>query len=155
MILCVSFSSEKMGVEVLHFGGFEVVPAPFEDTNGKMDQGKGDKVSIKFGSLGEPPKKAHENNKNKNNNVLISDVPKDAAEEWPAAKQIHSFYFVKHRHFDDPKIKAKLDLAEKELEKFNKARAAVFDQLKAKWVRNGLYVALTFLVILNDVEDSF
>ncbi|KAG5414140.1 hypothetical protein IGI04_001707 [Brassica rapa subsp. trilocularis] len=121
-----------MGVEVLHFGGFEVVPAPFEDTNGKMDQGKGDKVSIKFGSLGEPPKKAHENNNNKNNNVLISDVPKDAAEEWPAAKQIHSFYFVKHRHFDDPKIKAKLDLAEKELEKFNKARAAVFDQLKAK-----------------------
>ncbi|WZY69777.1 hypothetical protein YC2023_002017 [Brassica napus] len=115
-----------MGVEVLHSGGFEVVPAPFEDTNGKMDQGKGDKVSIKFGSLGEPPKKSLENN------VLISDVPKDAAEEWPAEKQIHSFYFVKHRHFDDPKIKAKLDLAEKELEKFNKARAAVFDQLKAK-----------------------
>lgn len=130
-----------MGVEVLHFGGFEVVPAPFEVTNGKMDQCKGDKVSIKFGSLGEPPKKAQENNNN--NNVLISDVPKDAAEEWPAGKQIHSFYFVKHRHFDDPKIKAELDLAEKELEKLNKARAAVFDQLKAKRVRIGLYVALT------------
>lgn len=91
-----------------------------------MDQGKGDKVSIKFGSLGEPPKKAQENNNN-NNNVLISDVPKDAAEEWPAGKQ----------------IKAELDLAEKELEKLNKARAAVFDQLKAKRVRIGLYVALT------------
>ncbi|CDY19058.1 BnaC01g20100D, partial [Brassica napus] len=78
-----------------------------------------DKVSIKFGSLGEPPKKAQENNNNNNNNnnnVLISDVPKDAAEEWPAGKQIHSFYFVKHP----------------ELEKLNKARAAVFDQLKAK-----------------------
>ncbi|KAH0902478.1 LOW QUALITY PROTEIN: hypothetical protein HID58_041981, partial [Brassica napus] len=100
----------------------------FRVTNGKMDQCKGDKVSIKFGSLGEPPKKAQENNNNNNNNnnnVLISDVPKDAAEEWPAGKQIHSFYFVKHRHFDDPKIKA-------ELEKLNKARAAVFDQLKAK-----------------------
>ncbi|KAJ4913345.1 Proton pump-interactor 1 [Raphanus sativus] len=114
-----------MGVEVVNYGGFEVVPAPFE---GKMDQGnKGDKYSIKFGSLGEPPKKAQENN-----NVLISDVPKDAAEEWPAAKHIHSFYFVKYRHLDDPKIKAKLDLAEKELEKLNKARAAVLDQLKAK-----------------------
>ncbi|KAG2240842.1 hypothetical protein Bca52824_097049, partial [Brassica carinata] len=103
-------------------------------SNGKMDQCKGDKVSIKFGSLGEPPKKAQENNNNNNNNnnVLISDVPKDAAEEWPAGKQIHSFYFVKHRHFDDPKIKAELDLAEKELEKLNKARAAVFDQLKAR-----------------------
>lgn len=117
-----------MGVEVVNYGGFEVVPAPFE---GKMDQGnKGDKYSIKFGSLGEPPKKAQENN-----NVLISDVPKDAAEEWPAAKHIHSFYFVKYRHLDDPKIKAKLDLAEKELEKLNKARAAVLDQLKAKRVR--------------------
>nr|VDC75316.1 unnamed protein product [Brassica rapa] len=121
---------------VLHFGGFEVVPAPFEDTNGKMDQGKGDKVSIKFGSLGEPPKKAHENNKNKNNNVLISDVPKDAAEEWPAAKQIHSFYFVKH--------------PEKELEKFNKARAAVFNQLKAKRVRIGLYAERSELFDLLD-----
>ncbi|CAH8318062.1 unnamed protein product [Eruca vesicaria subsp. sativa] len=119
-----------MGVVVVNSGGFEVVPAPFE---GKPEtNGKGDKVSIKFGSLGESPKKAAQENNNYNNNVLISDVPKDVAEEWPAAKQIHSFYFVKYRHFDDPKIKAKLELAEKELEKLNKARAAAFEQLKVK-----------------------
>ncbi|ESQ54521.1 hypothetical protein EUTSA_v10027051mg [Eutrema salsugineum] len=120
-----------MGVEVVNSGGFEVVPAPFEgkpETNGKVAQGKGDKASIKFGSLGgEPPKKGEDNN-----NVLISDVPKDAAEEWPAAKQIHSFYFVKYRHYDDPKTKAKLDVADKELEKLNKARGAVLDKLKEK-----------------------
>ncbi|KAL0739059.1 hypothetical protein Bca4012_015269 [Brassica carinata] len=116
-----------MGVEVVKSGGFEVAPAPFEgkpETNGKAD-----KFAIKFVSHDEPtPKKAAEEKKN----VSISDVPKDAAEEWPAAKQIRSFYFVKYRHFDDPKIKAKLDVADKELEKLNKARSAVFEQLKAK-----------------------
>ncbi|XP_009137666.1 proton pump-interactor 1 [Brassica rapa] len=115
-----------MGVEVVKFGGFEVAPAPFEgkpETNGKVV----DKVAIK--DADKPPKKAEES---PNNNVLISDVPKDAAEEWPAAKQIRSFYFVKYRHFDDPKIKAKLDVADKELEKLSKARSAVYEQLKAK-----------------------
>ncbi|CAA7039681.1 unnamed protein product [Microthlaspi erraticum] len=123
-----------MGVEVAKSGGFEVAPAPFEgkpETNGKVEQGgKGEKVSIKFGSHDEAPKKAAEEKTNKN--VLISDVPKDAAEEWPAAKQIHSFYFVKNRHYEDPKIKAKLEAADKELEKLNKARGAVLDELKAK-----------------------
>lgn len=122
-----------MGVEVVKSGGFEVAPAPFEgkpENNGKLDQGNGDKVSIKFGSHGEPPKKAEE----KNNKVLNSDVPKDAVEEWPAAKQIHSFYFIKYRPYADPKMKAKLDLADKELEKLNKARVGVLEKLKAKRV---------------------
>lgn len=122
-----------MGVEVVTSGGFEVAPAPFEgkpDKNGKLDQGKGDKVGIKFGSIVEPPKKAEENN----NNVSNSDVPKDAVEEWPAAKQIHSFYFVKYRSYVDPKMTAKLDLADKELQKLNKARAGVLDDLRAKRV---------------------
>ncbi|CAN8273665.1 unnamed protein product [Cochlearia groenlandica] len=121
-----------MGVEVAKSGGFEVVAAPFEgkpEKNGKVDQG--DKVSIKFGSHGvEPPKKGEE--EKKNNVFSSSDVPKDAVEEWPAAKQIHSFYFVKYRPYDDPKIKAKLDLADKELKKLNKAREVVLDELRAK-----------------------
>ncbi|CAH8385330.1 unnamed protein product [Eruca vesicaria subsp. sativa] len=118
-----------MGVEVVNSGGFEVAPAPFEgkpETNGKVE---GNKVSIKFGSHGEqPPKKAAEESSNK----IPSDVPKDAAEEWPAAKQIHSFYFVKYRHLEDPKIKAKLEVADKELAKLNKARRAVVEELIAK-----------------------
>jgi len=121
-----------MGVEVVNFGGFEVAPAPFEakpETNGKVEQGKGDKVAIKSGSHGEPPKKAEESS---SSSKISSDVPKDAAEEWPAAKQIRSFYFVKYRHFDDPKIKAKLEVADKELEKLNKARSVVIEGLRAK-----------------------
>ena len=116
-----------MGVEVVNFGGFEVAPAPFEakpetkpETNGKVEQGKG-----------EPPKKAEESS---SSSKISSDVPKDAAEEWPAAKQIRSFYFVKYRHFDDPKIKAKLEVADKELEKLNKARSVVIEGLRAKKV---------------------
>lgn len=120
-----------MGVEVVTSGGFEVAPAPFEgkpEKNGKLDQGNGDNVAIKFGSLVEPPKKAEENN----NNVSNSDVPKDVVEDWPAVKQIHSFYFVKYRSYNDPKMKDKLDTAEKELEKWKNARAAVLDELRAK-----------------------
>lgn len=121
-----------MGVEVVTSGGFEVAPAPFEgkpETNGKVE-----KVSFKFGSHGEPPKKAEETTSSSSNKIISSDVPKDAAEEWPAAKQIRSFYFVKYRHFDDPKIKAKLEVADKEFEKLKKARSAVIDDLKAKKV---------------------
>ncbi|KAL0798372.1 hypothetical protein Bca101_053547 [Brassica carinata] len=116
-----------MGVEAVNFGGFEVAPAPFEgkpETNGKVG---GDKVSH-----GEPPKKAEESSSSSSNNKISSDVPKDAAEEWPAAKQIRSFYFVKYRRFEDPKIKAKLDVADTELAKLKKARSAVVEELKAK-----------------------
>ncbi|KAJ0250947.1 Proton pump-interactor 1 [Hirschfeldia incana] len=120
-----------MGVEVVNSGGFEVAPAPVEgkpETNGKVD-----KVATKIGSHGEqPPKKDEESSSSSSNNKISSDVPKDAAEEWPAAKQIRSFYFVKHRHFEDPKIKAKLEVADKELVKLNKARSAVVDELIAK-----------------------
>lgn len=124
---------ETMGVEVVNSGGFEVAPAPFEgkpEKNGKLDQGKGDDAPINFGSVGELPKNAEENN----NKVVNSDAPKNAAEEWPVAKQIHSFYLVKYRSYADPKIKAKLDLADKELEKLNKARTGVLDKLRAKRV---------------------
>lgn len=134
-ILCF----EKMGVEFVKSGGFEVAPAPFEgkpETNGKVV----DKVAIK------KAEESPNNNNNNNNNVLISDVPKDAAEEWPAAKQIRSFYFVKYRHFDDPKIKAKLDVADKELEKLSKARSAVYEQLKAKRVKSSFFCCLETLM---------
>lgn len=147
-----------MGVEVVKSGGFEVAPAPFEgkpETNGKVEQGKGEKVSIKFGSHGEAPKKTEEKTKT-NSNVLISDVPKDAAEEWPVVRQIHSFYFVKHRHYEDPKIKAKLEAADKELEKLNKARGAVLDELKAKRVRVWkLELVISFFLSCEQECDFF
>lgn len=84
---------------------------------------------IKFGSHGaEEPIKEEV----KNAPATIN-LPKDAVvEDWPAPQQIHSFYFVKYRSFEDQKLKAKMELAEKELQKKNKARSQMIDNLRAK-----------------------
>ncbi|KAK9004924.1 hypothetical protein V6N11_042374 [Hibiscus sabdariffa] len=65
---------------------------------------------------------------------VVSDpnVPTDAVDEWPVAKQIRSFYFVRYRLYDNPEIKAKIDQADKELQKWNRARFKITDELKAR-----------------------
>lgn len=133
-----------MGVEVV---GFETVEAPVEivassvrdnvteeKENGKVDEASPPKKShepIKFGShVDEPVKKEA-------NGVASSDAanfPKDAADEWPAQKQVHSFFLVRFRQYDDPKIMSKLDQAALETEKRNQARFKITEQLKAKRV---------------------
>ena len=131
-----------MGVEVV---GFEMVEGPVETLtggdksvlhekeNGKLDQGTGQNETIKFGSHGEEPIKEEENG------VSDANFPKDAVDEWPAPKQIHSFYFVRYRPFDDPKIKAKIDQAAIEIEKRTQARLKITDALKAKRVSLGFF----------------
>ncbi|CAA2955133.1 proton pump-interactor 1-like [Olea europaea subsp. europaea] len=84
-------------------------------------------LNIKFGSqsLDEPSEgevnKAHEAN-----------LPSGALDEWPAPKQIHSFYIFKYRLSDDPNLKVKFDLAENELKKKNLARSQITDKLRVK-----------------------
>ncbi|XP_062168827.1 proton pump-interactor 1-like isoform X2 [Alnus glutinosa] len=124
-----------MAIEV---DGFEMVQGPMEtvtegDTtilhekeNGKLDQGPGLNEPIKFGSHGDEPIKGE------GNNVSVANFPKDAVDEWPAPKQIHSFYFVRCRPYDDPKIKVKLDQADKEIQRKNQARFQITEALKAK-----------------------
>ncbi|KAK4576772.1 hypothetical protein RGQ29_027349 [Quercus rubra] len=126
-----------MAVEVV---GFEMIQAPVEivaeeDTvatvlhgkeNGILDQGPGLEEPIKFGSHGDEPVKVE------GNDVSDANFPKDAVDEWPAPKQIHSFYFVRYRPFDDPKIKAKIDQADKEIQRKNQARFQITEALKAK-----------------------
>ncbi|POO03205.1 Proton pump-interactor [Trema orientale] len=124
-----------MGVEV---AGFEMVQGPLETVtggdnsvlhekeNGKLDQGLRSHESIQFGSHGEEPVKEDENG------VSEASFPKDAVDEWPAPKQIHSFYFVRYRSYDDPKIKVKIDQAAVEIEKKTQARFKIMEQLKAK-----------------------
>lgn len=124
-----------MGVEV---AGFEMVQGPVESVtagdssvlhekeNGKLDQGPRSHEPIQFGSHGEVPAKEEENG------VVDAIPPKDAVDEWPAPKQIHSFYFVRYRPYDDPKIKVKIDQASIESEKRIQARLKITDQLKAK-----------------------
>ncbi|KAI3758657.1 hypothetical protein L6452_06226 [Arctium lappa] len=58
--------------------------------------------------------------------------PKDAVDEWPEAKKFHSVYFVKYQTVEDQNLKAKLDLADKELRKLNQARDPITENLRAK-----------------------
>lgn len=67
-----------------------------------------------------------------------SHFPKDAVDEWPAPKQIHSFYLIKFRSYEDPKMKLKLEQADKEIQKKNQARYQITEALKAKRVCNAL-----------------
>ena len=86
-----------------------------EKENGKLDQGPVLEEPIKFGSHWDEPVKVEENG------VSYANFPKDAIDEWPAPKQIHLFYFVRCRPFDNPKIKAKIDQADKETQRKNQA----------------------------------
>ncbi|XP_072982540.1 proton pump-interactor BIP131-like [Typha latifolia] len=61
-----------------------------------------------------------------------ANFPTDVVDEWPAPKQIHTFYFVKSRSYEDPKLKAKIDQADKEIQKKNQARYQITEALKEK-----------------------
>ncbi|XP_051124931.1 proton pump-interactor 1-like [Andrographis paniculata] len=84
-------------------------------------------VSIKFGSHGVDETVEWQSDK-----VAESNLPTDVADEWPEPSQIYSFYFVRYRAFEDPNLKAKLDLADKELQKKNQLRSQIIDKLRAK-----------------------
>ncbi|KAK7324569.1 hypothetical protein VNO77_28241 [Canavalia gladiata] len=124
-----------MAVEVV---GFEMVQGPIENgaeggkpvlhekENGKPEQDLGAGEAIKFGTHGD------ESAKGEGNDVSDLSAPKDAVEEWPAPKQIHSFYFIRCRPFEDPIIKSKIDQLDKEITKKNQARFQVTEALKAK-----------------------
>ncbi|XP_052167505.1 proton pump-interactor BIP103 [Oryza glaberrima] len=58
--------------------------------------------------------------------------PKDAEEDWPEARKTHSFFFVKIRLLEDPKLKMKIDQAEKDFQKKIQARSQIFEAIKAK-----------------------
>ncbi|XP_012084968.1 proton pump-interactor 1 [Jatropha curcas] len=123
-----------MGVEVV---GSEMAHVPVETVaevdnsflhekeNGKLDMESGFKEPIKFGSQDEEPAKEAD---------IVADAkfPKEAADEWPAPRQIHTFYFVRYRPFDDPKIKAKIDSADREIQRTNQSRFQILEELKAK-----------------------
>ncbi|XP_038686184.1 proton pump-interactor 1-like [Tripterygium wilfordii] len=98
---------------------------PHEKENGKLDQELGDKP-IKFGTHGDEPVKGD------GGDALDANFPKEAVDEWPAPKQIHYFYFVKYRPYDDPKIKVKIDQADKEIQKRNQSRFQIMEELKLK-----------------------
>lgn len=64
--------------------------------------------------------------------ALDNGVPKDVKDEWPAPKEIHTFYYVKFRSYEDLQLKLKTDQADKDLQKKNQARYQITEALRAK-----------------------
>ncbi|KAL5200943.1 hypothetical protein ABZP36_035297 [Zizania latifolia] len=58
--------------------------------------------------------------------------PKDATEDWPESKKKYSLFFVKVRSLEEPKLKAKLEQAEKDFQKKIQVRSQIFEAIKAK-----------------------
>lgn len=129
-----------MAVEV---AGFEMVQGPVENgsegdksvllakENGNLERDSGVAEPIQFGSHGDEPAKGA---KVEGNGVADSGVPKGAVEEWPAPKQIHTFYFVKYRQYEDPNIKSKIDQLDKDINKKNQTRFQITESIRAKRV---------------------
>lgn len=130
-----------MGMEI---SGAEVAKAQVKDgahiiiDNVKPDEGSIElEEPIKFGALdvSHGMKNAAVVPKGGEGDPAVdSKFPKDATDEWPAPKQIHYFYFVKFRTYEDPKLKSKFEQTKKEIENKNTARSQLMDMLKAKRV---------------------
>ncbi|GFZ12549.1 proton pump interactor 1 [Actinidia rufa] len=98
-----------------------------EKENGTVHQGFELSEPIKFGSHG-----VDEPLNVEGNNSHVANFPKDAVDEWPAPKQTHSFYFVRYRSYEDPKLKAKLEQVDKDLQKKSQQRSQILDKIRAK-----------------------
>ncbi|KAI9083562.1 hypothetical protein K1719_034504 [Acacia pycnantha] len=120
-----------MAVEV---AGFEMVQGPLEKgaegekivlpgkENGHLEKDPEVAESIKFGS--------HEDEPTKEWNEILDSSARN--EDWPAPKQIHSFYFVKFRPYEDPNIKSRVDQLDIEISMQNKTRFELTEAIKAK-----------------------
>ncbi|KAF3678514.1 putative xylosyltransferase 2-like [Capsicum annuum] len=94
--------------------------------NEKMNPGVEVNEPIKFGSHG-----TKESIKEEGKKVPVIGLRKEAAEDWPEPRKIHSFYLVRYRRFEDQNLKSKFDQAEKELQKMNQARFQLIEKLRA------------------------
>ncbi|KAL0328469.1 UNVERIFIED_CONTAM: Proton pump-interactor 1 [Sesamum calycinum] len=112
-----------MGVEVAE-SNLNIMAETENEANVSSEGGK---VNITFGSHA-----AEESAKGHLNKLSDSSIPKDAVDEWPEPAQVHSFYIVRYRAFEDRELKAKLDAAEKDLQKKNQARSQIVEKLRGK-----------------------
>ncbi|CAL5393425.1 unnamed protein product [Camellia sinensis] len=119
-----------------------------EKENGTLNQETGLNEPIKFGSHGmdEPVDR-------EGSNIPVADFPKDVGDEWPEPKQIHSFYLVKYRTYEDPKLKAKVELADKDQQKKNQAKFQISDKFWAKKAERSRVIEL--MRPLNDENRQY
>ncbi|KAK9674461.1 hypothetical protein RND81_12G234200 [Saponaria officinalis] len=66
------------------------------------------------------------------NDVSTANLPKDAADEWPAEPQVYSFWMVKYRPYDDPKLKSEMDLLDKDIQKKITQISQIYDEINPK-----------------------
>jgi len=74
-------------------------------------------------------------------NIADLAPPKDAKDEWPEPKQTYAFYFIKIRSFEDPKLRAKLEQADKEFQKKIQARSKLIEAVRAKKAERSSIIA--------------
>ncbi|CAA7407576.1 unnamed protein product [Spirodela intermedia] len=122
-----------MGVEILKD---DFTSQPVEDTadqnkTGKLDQPCELEKTVNFDLVDSTQETVGvaiaDTNDSRNDNL-----PKDAVDEWPAPQKIHTFYFVKYQSHEDPKLKARLEQVDKEIQKRNKDRFLITEALKKK-----------------------
>lgn len=85
--------------------------------------------------------------------ALDNGVPKDVKDEWPAPKEIHTFYFVKFRSYEDLPLKLRTDQADKDLQKKIQARYQITEALRAK--RSERAEVIEKLKPLSSAEKSY
>ncbi|XP_068639676.1 proton pump-interactor 1-like [Aristolochia californica] len=120
-----------MGVEIL--GASDLKDEVVGDIeNGKQNKGLQTEETIEFGIVDGQKGATNGPNNVESNPIPDGGFPKDAVDEWPAPKQIHSFYFVRFRNFEDPSLRTKIEQADKELQKKNQARSQLTEALRAK-----------------------
>ncbi|KAG9448113.1 hypothetical protein H6P81_014241 [Aristolochia fimbriata] len=100
--------------------------------NVKQNKGLPTEEPVELGTADGSKGPSNGPNKIESSPIPDGGFPKDAVDEWPAPKQIHSFYFVRFRNFEDPKLRAKIELADKDLQKKNQARSQLAEALRAK-----------------------
>ncbi|KAL7208606.1 hypothetical protein ACSBR1_030360 [Camellia fascicularis] len=139
--------SELVPVSV-ESGSEENSPLLHEKENGTLNQETGLNEPIKFGSHGmdEPVDR-------EGSNIPVADFPKDVVDEWPEPKQIHSFYLVKYRTYEDPKLKAKVELADEDQQKKNQAKFQISDKFWAKKAEKSWLIEL--MRHLNDENRQY
>ncbi|XP_074311102.1 proton pump-interactor 1-like [Silene latifolia] len=83
---------------------------------------------ITFGSQGCDEEQPKEEAKNVSN----TNLPKDATDEWPAEPQVHSFWIVKYRPYEDPKLKSEIEQLEKDIQKKSAQINLIYDEINPK-----------------------
>ncbi|KAH9609202.1 hypothetical protein KSS87_002238 [Heliosperma pusillum] len=97
---------------------------------------------ITFGSQGGDEEQA----KGEAKNVPNTNLPKDATDEWPAEPQVHSFWIVKYRPYEDPKLKSEIEQLEKDIQKKSVQISQIYDEINPKRAeKEELHVILSSL----------